>query len=174
MSAKRVAAFGVVCLLCVGCAEYQVVPTAASADALFSAPPGGQSKVCVVRTDSKLLAFTAAIHDNGHLVGGTDGESYFCYLAEPGHHHLVAEAERQSAEVEVNTKAGNVSYLQQDVQSGTETHLHWSAMSALDAHENAHALRPVRLSAARGNPLPVEGAIVPASDNPSEMAGTKQ
>jgi hypothetical protein len=169
MSAKTMAALGLISSLGFGCAEYQVVPTPAPTDALFTAPPAGQSKLCVVRLDSRLLASTAVIHDNGHLVGGTGGESYFCYLAEPGHHTLVAEAERQSAEVEVNAKAGGVYYLKQDVQSGTETHLHWAPMSALEAHEEGHALRYVKL-AAHGTPLPDNGAILPASDSPSELA----
>ena len=30
------------------------------------------------------------VHDNGQLVGMTKGPSRFCYLAQPGHHEIVA------------------------------------------------------------------------------------
>ncbi len=154
----------------VGCAGYQVVPTAAPADALFSAPPAGQSKVCIVRPQSKVLAPTAVVHDNGHLVGGTSGESYFCYLAQPGTHHIVADSERQTADVDANAKAGSTYYLKQDVQTGAETTITWSPMSTLDVRQSARGLHYVTLAAGHGEAVADNGAILPAGDGSTRLA----
>ncbi len=171
MGSKMMLGFAAVSTLLVGCAGYQVVPTPAPADALFAPAPAGMSKVCILRPQSKVLATTAVVRDNDHLVGGTDGESYFCYTAQPGEHRIVAEAERQSAEVVANTKAGSTYYLKQDVQTGTETTISWNPLSYPEARESSRGLRYMTLAQAKGEALPDANAVAPAAiDSPTAMA----
>src|SRR5438477_411593 len=88
---------------CTG-AGYRLAQSRAAPLDLASQPPAGQAKICVLRPQSKILSFTALVYDNGRLVGGTRGESYFCYLAEPGDHVISAAVERddESAEARVD------------------------------------------------------------------------
>lgn len=46
--------------------------------------------VCVVRPSHFALLVTFLVRDDGQLVGATRGESYFCYLAQPGAHEIVS------------------------------------------------------------------------------------
>ncbi len=49
--------------------------------------------MCVIRTAVVAIAMTFPTRDNGTLVGATSGPTYFCYLAEPGEHEVVVEAD---------------------------------------------------------------------------------
>lgn len=73
-----------------GCSGYMLVkPDAPPLDPRVSPPPGW-AQVCIVRPHWISSAVTLAVRDNDTLVGATRGPSYFCYLAEPGVHHLVS------------------------------------------------------------------------------------
>ncbi len=50
--------------------------------------PPGAGRICVVRPHRVAMLVPAIVHDNGKLVGMTQGPSYFCYLAAPGYHRL--------------------------------------------------------------------------------------
>jgi hypothetical protein len=169
MSAKSTLALLIVSPLLGACAGYQVIPTGDPVETVFAAPPAGMSKVCVVRSSSKVLAVTAVVRDNGHLAGATGGESYFCYLAQPGEHWIVAEADRRTAEVDTNTKAGSIYYLKQDVSSGTITTIEWTPISDAEARSSARGLRSVALATTAGERLG-EAPFLPASEaNASPM-----
>ncbi len=167
MRAKVPLALSVVLLA--GCAGYQVVPTTVSLDQALSAPAPTVSKICIVRPQTRVLASTAVVRDNGQLVGATDGESYFCYAAQPGQHHIVAVADRQSGFVDAEPKPGETLYLRQTVTSGNETTISWGELSVDQARQEAAPLRYVTLGSAGHEALPDASAVAPAL----EQGGTQ-
>ena len=80
---------GCIMTVLAGCSAYSVKPSAPTIAAFGPAQPE-LGTVCVIRRSMFAQAVTFAIHDNGQLVGATRGDSYFCYLAEPGPHELVS------------------------------------------------------------------------------------
>ena len=76
--------------LLLACAPYEIVQTPSPPVELAGAPQGNMGKICVVRPQARALSYPAEVRDNGNLVGATRGQSYFCYLAEPGAHRLTA------------------------------------------------------------------------------------
>jgi hypothetical protein len=59
-------------------------------EAFGPVPRTDVATVCVIRPSHWAIAVTFVVHDNDQLVGATRAESYFCYLAAPGHHDLVS------------------------------------------------------------------------------------
>lgn len=101
-----------------GCSGYNLAQAGAAPLDLTSAPPPGQAKICIVRPQTKIFSFTALVRDNGHLVGATRGQSYFCYLAEPGDHLISTAAERDTAEAQAHVAAGKSYYMEQYIDNG--------------------------------------------------------
>jgi hypothetical protein len=76
--------------LVVACSPYTLVTTQPTLPVSgFTSPNLGT--VCVIRSSPFARLVTFAIHDNAQLVGATRGDSYFCYLAEPGTHTIVSD-----------------------------------------------------------------------------------
>ncbi len=69
-----------------GCSSY-AIQIHTPPKALPQGPPGA-GQICVVRPHRVAMLVPAVVHDNGKLVGMTQGPSYFCYLAAPGYHRL--------------------------------------------------------------------------------------
>lgn len=68
----------------------------------------------MIRTSLVAIAMTFPTRDNGALVGATSGPTYFCYLAEPGEHEVVVEAdERETAHLVA--EEGKTYFLEQQV-----------------------------------------------------------
>jgi hypothetical protein len=67
----------------VACSPYTLVTTQPTLPAL-AYNSSNLGTVCVFRSSPFARLVTFAIHDNSQLVGATRGDSYFCYLAEPG------------------------------------------------------------------------------------------
>ena len=72
------------------CSPYSVATTTPPI-APFGPSPGEAAQVCVVRPSAWAAGVTFVVHDNQQLVGATRGESYFCYIAAPGHHDIVSD-----------------------------------------------------------------------------------
>jgi hypothetical protein len=84
----------------------------------FAPPPDQHATVCVFRPHSIGASVVTPVTDNGRLVGATEGQSYFCYLAEPGQ-HLVRVDDARPAELDV--VAGEHYYLRHDFKRGPDT-----------------------------------------------------
>jgi hypothetical protein len=72
------------------CSPYSVATTPPPITA-FGPAASTLGTICVIRQSVFAQAVTFAIHDNGQLVGATRGDSYFCYLAQPGAHAIVSD-----------------------------------------------------------------------------------
>ena len=73
--------------------------------------------VCVIRPSHFAVGVTFVVHDNRQLVGATRGESYFCYLAEPGRHNIVSttgDSTDEDGEAALAAEAGRRYFLHQD------------------------------------------------------------
>lgn len=73
----------------------------------------GMASVCVIRTSRLALAVTFAVHDNDVLVGATRGASWFCYRAEPGHHHIIMTSDDGSQAFDVDLEERGRYYFDQ-------------------------------------------------------------
>ncbi len=78
--------------------------------------PAQRARVCVLRPTSEAAGVTFPVRDNGTLVGATRGNTRFCYLAEPGEHHIVSEADTADTQTQI-LEAGRSYYLRQDVDA---------------------------------------------------------
>ncbi len=86
-------------------------------------PPPGLGQVCVLRPHELGAALTSAVRDNGVLVGATEGTSYFCYFAEPGHHEISVEVSDADATV-IELLPGQRAYLHHRINIGADE-LRW-------------------------------------------------
>jgi len=110
-----------------GCSGYSTQRAAASPGALFSAPSPGLATICVFRPHGLGASVTAAVSDNGSIVGATDNASYFCYQAEPGPHRIrTADA----PQLTLQAKAGKAYYLAHDLNVGRDTLMRIKRQSA--------------------------------------------
>jgi hypothetical protein len=78
-------------VLVTGCSSYSIRTTTAMDIALDRLPSPGEALVCAVRPHVNGALVPVVFHDNGKLVGGTKGPSYFCWRAEPGEHRITAQ-----------------------------------------------------------------------------------
>lgn len=102
------------CLALAGCTSWKLAAPSATALRADTAPPVGAAKVCVIRTAVVAIAMTFPTRDNGTLVGATSGPTYFCYLAEPGEHEVVVEADDE-ATARLVAEPGKSYFLAQEV-----------------------------------------------------------
>jgi hypothetical protein len=72
-----------------GCASYALASPNEPPIEPFGPAPRQAATVCVIRPSHWSLTTTFIVHDDGQLVGGLKGESYFCYLAQPGPHRVM-------------------------------------------------------------------------------------
>ena len=76
--------------------------------------------VCVIRPSHFAVGVTFVVHDNGHLVGATRGESYFCYEAESGEHAIVSSTGDpidKDGSAHLSAAAGRRYWLHQDYEN---------------------------------------------------------
>jgi hypothetical protein len=83
----------------------------------FAPPPDEQATVCVFRPHSIGASVITPVTDNGRLVGATEGQSYFCYLAEPGEHTVRVDDARPAT---LDVVAGEQYYLRHDFKRGPD------------------------------------------------------
>jgi len=99
-----------------GCSAYQITkPDALPIEAL-AAPPAGKGQICVLRPHWIAGLVLMTVRDNGELVGATRGVTYFCYYAEPGHHHITSHADSTDV-AEIDVAVGQSYYLHQIVDN---------------------------------------------------------
>ncbi|HEX8795499.1 MAG TPA: hypothetical protein VF765_31330 [Polyangiaceae bacterium] len=90
--------------LSAGCATYALAAPSEPPIAPFGPAPRQAATVCVIRPSHWSLTATYVVHDDGQLVGGLKGESYFCYFAQPGPHRIaVARGDSPMAEAAITT-----------------------------------------------------------------------
>jgi hypothetical protein len=110
------AAVAVAPLLVAGCTSWKLAQPAAATVMPFDAAPPAAARVCVVRTSILALAVTFPTHDDGVLVGATRGQSFFCYLAEPGEHEIAIDAD-ETEHAHLTAKAGESYFLKEEVDN---------------------------------------------------------
>jgi len=99
-----------------GCTSWKLSPASAPRVYPTSPVPASAAKICVVRTAVIGFAVTFPTRDNGALVGATRGETYFCYLAEPGLHEITIEAD-EVEHAALSAEAGKSYFLKQEVDN---------------------------------------------------------
>jgi hypothetical protein len=100
----------------VACTSWKLETPVAAPINPGGAGPEGAAKVCVARTSVLASAVTFPTHDNGVLVGATRGPGYFCYLAAPGSHTIVTEADEPEVAT-LQAVAGRAYYLKEEVDN---------------------------------------------------------
>lgn len=89
MSSSRVLSWICLPLCAAACSSYTARPREQPPTEVAQVPPEA-AQICVYRPHRVAVLVPAVVHDNGTLVGMTQGRSYFCYLAQPGHHTIVS------------------------------------------------------------------------------------
>ena len=142
-----------------GCSSYTLAtPRHARIDA-FGPVPGGVGQVCVFRPHPSGPRLTLAILDDGKMVGATRGAGYFCYLAAPGQHQIVAEdGDVEPANLAV--EAGHRYFLHHAVNLGPD------AFEWIDAAEARVLVSECPytevIDAPADEPLPTDKPVAPA------------
>lgn len=98
-----------------GCSSYRLSEPLSPASP-FQDPPRDRAQICVFRTSVLAQAVTFPVRDNGVLVGATRGPSHFCYLAEPGRHAIIVEAD-EPEHAQIEARPGGRYYLAQEVDN---------------------------------------------------------
>jgi hypothetical protein len=130
MMHQTIRAFGsfVPLALLLGCSSYTLQqPTEAPIEA-FGPASSHAATVCVVRPSHWDLTATFVVHDDTQLVGATKGESYFCYLAEPGPHRIVssrADTQDDFTQITFHAQAGHRYWLHQAYDNFFGSQLEW-------------------------------------------------
>jgi hypothetical protein len=99
-----------------GCTSWKLAEPQTAAAAPFEPLPPGVARVCVVRTSILALAVPFPTHDNGVLVGATRGQSFFCYLAQPGDHDIAIEAD-ETEHARLEAQPGAAYFLKEEVDN---------------------------------------------------------
>lgn len=103
--------------LVAGCTSWKLAePQTAAAVTPFDPVPPGVARVCVVRTSILALAVPFPTHDDGVLVGATRGQSFFCYLAQPGSHDIAIDAD-ETEHAHIEAQAGREYFLKEEVDN---------------------------------------------------------
>ena len=129
MKFRFLSAIGLLAPLAVGgCSTYSLMEPNEAPIAAFGPSSTPAATVCVIRPSHWGLAVTFVVHDDSTLVGATKGESYFCYLAEPGPHRVVssrADSNEDFGQVTFHAEAGKRYWLHQGYDSFFGTVLDW-------------------------------------------------
>jgi hypothetical protein len=111
-----------------GCSSYTLAqPTQPPIEA-FGPSSSHAATVCVIRPSHWDLTATFVVHDDAQLVGATRGESYFCYLAEPGPHRIVSarsDSPDDTAQITFHAVAGRRYWLHQAYDNFFGAQLEW-------------------------------------------------
>ncbi len=111
-----IVAAALACLPVAGCTSWKLSAPDARAPMPFDDVPAGAARVCVVRTSILALAVPFPTHDDGVLVGATRGQSFFCYVAEPGEHEIAIDAD-ETEYAKLTARAGESYYLHEEVDN---------------------------------------------------------
>ncbi|MCA9623031.1 MAG: hypothetical protein KC731_28625 [Myxococcales bacterium] len=138
-------------LLLTACSGYAVGFPVKPPVAPLAAAPEGLAKICVFRDSFVGQALTVVLRDNGEVVGATEGNAHFCYLATAGRHTLTTEVSDAPA-FRIEAEPGRSYFVEHEINVGTD------ALVAIDAFR-AEALAqstPYALvvEAPDGEPLP--------------------
>jgi hypothetical protein len=130
MKHRSIDALAIVATLAIlpGCTTYTLAQPTEPPIAAFGPSSTKAATVCVVRPSHWALAATFVVHDGTQLVGATKGESYFCYLAEPGPHRIVAsrgDGTDETAQIGLHAQAGRRYWLHLDFDRDFGTQLEW-------------------------------------------------
>ncbi len=90
MNHKALPLLGVAAAALCACTGYSVTTTRTPPVHAFAQPPADHATICVFRPHGIGAAVVTPVTDNSTLVGATEGQGYFCYLAEPGEHTVQA------------------------------------------------------------------------------------
>ena len=156
------AAFSAFSAVVAGCSSYTLAtskPTGLAAFGPSATFPQRVGQVCVFRPHPAGPPMTTAILDDGKLVGATKGAGYFCYLAAPGQHQIVAE-DGDAEPANVGVEAGKRYFLHHEINLGADR-FEWidAARARLFATECAYT-RVV--DAPADEPLPTDQPVAPA------------
>lgn len=99
------------------CSGYGVTVANKPPVSAFAKPPDQQATVCVFRPHGLGAAVLTPVTDNGAIVGGTEGQSYFCYLAEPGTHQIAVDDAKPA---KLKIAAGEHYYFQHTFSRGPD------------------------------------------------------
>jgi hypothetical protein len=117
------------------CSSYPLKhPARAPIDAI-NEPLTEAGEVCFMRT--RMGTKTFEVEDNHQLVGAAQGHTYFCYLAEPGMHHVAARDWDRGSEQTfmLSVVAGERHYI--DLRAAGER----NSFAELDRSQAAQSLR---------------------------------
>jgi hypothetical protein len=124
------AACSIAPLLCVGCTSYTLAAPTEAPITAFGPATSKAATVCVIRPSHWSLTTTFVVHDDGQLVGATQGESYFCYFAEGGPHRIVAsngsdQATEDFGQIAFHAESGRRYWLHLTFDRDFGTQLEW-------------------------------------------------
>jgi hypothetical protein len=104
-------------LLLLACSPYKLAEPKTPAIAPFGPSSTSVGTICVIRPSHWSGEVTFLVRDDDQLMGATRGESWFCYLAEPGEHHIVSNTGRErdpTGTASITVVGGGRYYLHQD------------------------------------------------------------
>jgi hypothetical protein len=104
-------------VLAAGCSGYALRKPIVLPLEPFGGVASDLAQICVMRPHWVAWAVTAVVRDNGELVGATRGDTYFCYMVEPGRHSIVSATEDGSDEAMLEAHAGVRYYLHQRIEN---------------------------------------------------------
>ena len=104
---------------CVACTGYRVRHVEPPLLAALEPAPANLGKVCVFRASLIGGALILPVRDNGEVVGVTDGQGHFCYLATPGRHTLTTDVSDASPLV-LEVRTGDIHHVEHEVNIGTD------------------------------------------------------
>jgi hypothetical protein len=154
-----------------GCSGWSLGPPARALPLAGGDVPPAQARICVLRSSAEAGGVTFPVRDNGVLVGATRGGTRFCYLAEPGEHHVVTEADSSETQ-SIIVEAGRSYYLQQEIDAvmgAVKCHTHW--VEADQAQQlAAQSEEQVLLGVPTSEKLPGQPAFAPS--HPATAVGS--
>lgn len=110
------------------CTTYTLAQPTEAPIAAFGPASTKSATVCVIRPSHWHLQSTFVVRDDGQLVGATRGESYFCYLAEPGPHRVLAsrsDGQDEGTHIGLRAEPGRRYWLHMDFDAYLGTTLEW-------------------------------------------------
>jgi hypothetical protein len=110
------------------CSSYTLAQPTEAPIAAFGQSSSKAATVCVIRPSHWHLQTTFVVRDDTQLVGATRGESYFCYLAEPGPHRILAsrsDTTEEGTHIGLRAEAGHRYWLHMDFDAYLGTTLEW-------------------------------------------------
>lgn len=124
-----------VVLLCAGCTGYRVAHVEPHPVDALAPAPAELGKICIYRDSLVGQALILPVRDNGEVVGATDGQGHFCYLATPGRHTLTTDVSDAPALV-LEVRGGDTHHVEHEVNVGTDALVPLSRAQAAELAPN--------------------------------------